>query len=244
MAERKSCEILRAADWIVEGASCYISNLFRLLSDDYVSPVHATVPSLIARFSFSEIMTSAAYFSRRYIAIYTQKTYTIREITRYVFSFNVFPPTASHREAFPEAIHDKRDNGGASETEWMRDRERRSRERAVRMMKKKEPIKCEKGKKKKKKGEIERARMSMLEREKRLNLRAILVWLSSLLFHHSRRSPCTSSSSINLSMYFSTRDQSTSRFEKIHILDILDRTRIEKLNFSWKKLKGNGFYYR
>lgn len=153
MAERKSCEILRAADWIVEGASCYISNLFRLLSDDYVSPVHATVPSLIARFSFSEIMTSAAYFSRRYIAIYTQKTYTIREITRYVFSFNVFPPTASHREAFPEAIHDKRDNGGASETEWMRDRERRSRERAVRMMKKKEPIKCEKGKKKKKKRE-------------------------------------------------------------------------------------------
>lgn len=100
----------------MEGASCYISNLFRLLSDDYVSPVHATVPSLIARFSFSEIMTSAAYFSRRYIAIYTQKTYTIREITRYVFSFNVFPPTASHREAFPEAIHDKRDNGGASET--------------------------------------------------------------------------------------------------------------------------------
>lgn len=154
MAERKSCEILRAADWIVEGASCYISNLFRLLSDDYVSPVHATVPSLIARFSFSEIMTSAAYFSRRYIAIYTQKTYTIREITRYVFSFNVFPPTASHREAFPEAIHDKRDNGGASETEWMRDRERRSRERAVRMMKKKEPIKCEKGKKKKKREKL------------------------------------------------------------------------------------------
>lgn len=154
MAERKSCEILRAADWIVEGASCYISNLFRLLSDDYVSPVHAIVPSLIARFSFSEIMTSAAYFSRRYIAIYTQKTYTIREITRYVFSFNVFPPTASHREAFPEAIHDKRDNGGASETEWMRDRERRSRERAVRMMKKKEPIKCEKGKKKKKREKL------------------------------------------------------------------------------------------
>lgn len=58
----------------------------------------------------------------------------------------------------------------------MNARQRKKIERkGVRMMKKKEPIKCEKGKKKKKKGEIERARMSMLEREKRLNLRAILV---------------------------------------------------------------------
>lgn len=127
MAERKSCEILRAADWIVEGASYVTESLLSFtLGKIMFAGARDRTLSYCPFFIFQS--RRAPPISPRVISQFTIPRIRYVNYSKCLFFYRFSPHDVAVRH-FQRRFTTKETMKGASEIEWLRDRERRSGEK-------------------------------------------------------------------------------------------------------------------